>query len=110
VSGGAPQHNAPDVYIVAAGDAALARGIELAEELRDKMPAKRFELNLGGGSFKSQLKRADKSGARFAVILGEQEVLRGEAGLKPLREHVEQSTLRMDDLAATLARELAVEK
>jgi histidyl-tRNA synthetase len=109
-SGGTPQHNAPDVYIVAAGDAALARGIELAEELRDKMPARRFELNLGGGSFKSQLKRADKSGARFAVILGEQEVLRGEAGLKPLREHVEQSSLRMDDLAATLARELAAEK
>ena len=106
-SGGEPQCVAPDVYIVAAGDAALARGIELAEELRDKLPARRFELNLGGGSFKSQLKRADKSGARFAVILGEQEVERGDAGLKPLRENVEQSSLRMDDLAETLASQLA---
>jgi len=109
-SGGESPHNVPDVYIVAAGDAALARGIELAEELRDKLPARRFELNLGGGSFKSQLKRADKSGARFAIILGEQEVERGEAGLKPLREKAEQTSLRMDDLAAALAGELAADR
>ena len=66
------------------------------------------ELNLGGGSFKSQLRRADKSGAAFAVILGEEEVGRGEAGLKPLRSEEDQTNVRLDILAETLGRQLGV--
>ena len=92
------------LYIVAVSDAAGVRGIELAESLRDDLPAVQVELNLGGGSFKSQLKRADKSGAAFAIILGEEEVHSGAAGLKPLRSNEEQSAVRMEDLAETLAR------
>jgi histidyl-tRNA synthetase len=106
-SGGEPRLEGPHVYIVAVGAAALERGMEMAENLRDVMTGVRVEMNLGGGSFKSQLKRADKSGAEIAVILGEEEVQRGEAGMKPLRSNDEQSSVRMEDLAETLSRQLA---
>ncbi|MFB3060407.1 MAG: His/Gly/Thr/Pro-type tRNA ligase C-terminal domain-containing protein [Candidatus Binatia bacterium] len=90
--------------MVAVGDAALGRGFELAESLRDALPAVQVQLNLGGGSFKSQLKRADKSGAAYAVILGEEEVARGEAGLKPLRSEEDQINVPLDKLAATIGQ------
>ncbi len=106
--GGEPRIGTTDVYVVAVGDAALGRGIELAETLRDALPDVQVELNLGGGSFKSQLKRADKSGAAFAVILGEEEVGRGEAGLKPLRSEEDQTSVRLDILAATVGQQLGV--
>jgi len=105
--GGEPRLETPDVYVVAVGDAALGRGFELAESLRDALPAMQVELNLGGGSFKSQLKRADKSGAALAVILGEEEVARGEAGLKPLRSGEDQMNVSLDELAGTIGRQLA---
>ena len=104
VCGGEPRIGAPDVYIVAVGDAALGRGFELADSLRDALPAVQVQLNLGGGSFKSQLKRADKSGAAYAVILGEEEVARGEAGLKPLRSEEDQINVPLDNLAATIGQ------
>jgi histidyl-tRNA synthetase len=88
----------PDVYIVAVGDAALQCGIGLAETLRQVDDNLVVELNLGGGSFKSQLKRADKSGAEFAVILGEEEVATGSAGLKPLRSGEDQSNVALSGL------------
>ena len=80
------------------------RGFELAEDLRDALPAVRVELNLGGGNFRSHLKRADKSGATIAVILGEDEVQRGEAGLKPLRSKEDQSNVPLDELADAIGR------
>jgi histidyl-tRNA synthetase len=101
--GGEPGAQAPDVYIVAVGDAALRVGFDAAERLRDRVPDLKVALNLGGGSFKSQLKRADKSGATFAVILGEDEVARNEAGLKPLRERADQVSVGLDELAEALA-------
>jgi histidyl-tRNA synthetase len=102
--GGEPRIGTPDVYIVAVGEAAMGRGFELAESLRDALPAVQVELNLGGGSFKVQLKRADKSGAAFAIILGEEEVARGEAGLKPLRSGEDQINVPLDDLADTIGQ------
>ena len=105
--GGSPGTTAPDVYIVAAGDAAFAAGMSVAEQIRDADAGIRVELNLGGGSFKSQLKRADKSGAEFAVILGEDEVARGEAGLKPLRSGGEPQRVSLDKLTESLAAMLA---
>ena len=102
--GGEPRIEAPDVYIVAVGDAALGRGFEVAESLRDALPEVQVELNLGGGNFRSQLKRADRSGATIAVILGEDEVKRGEAGLKPLRSKEDQSNVPLDKLAAAIGR------
>ena len=61
------------MYLVLAGAAAEALGLELAERMRNGAPTLRIETNCGGGSFKSQLKRADRSGARFAVIVGDDE-------------------------------------
>ncbi len=103
--GKAPDQN-PDVYVVAVGDAALRASFELVETLRDEMPQLKIELNLGGGSFKSQLKRADKSGAMFAAILGADEVAKKELGLKPLRSDGEQLSIPFDKLAAALASQL----
>jgi histidyl-tRNA synthetase len=104
--GGEAGNSAPDVYVVAAGDGAFAVGMKLAEQLRDVIAGLKVELNLGGGSFKSQLKRADKSGAAYAVILGEDEVARNEAGLKPLRTGEDQTSVALDELANALAERL----
>ncbi len=106
--GGEARPGRSDVYIVAVGDAAIGRSFELAESLRDALPAAQVELNLGGGSFKSQLKRADKSGAALAIILGEEEVARGEAGLKPLRSEEDQINVPLDNLADTVGRKLEI--
>jgi histidyl-tRNA synthetase len=104
--GGQAGDSAPDVYVVAVGDTAFGAGMAAAEKLRDSMPGLKVELNLGGGSFKSQLKRADKSGAAYAVILGEDEVLKNAAGLKPLRTAEDQTSVALDELADTLAERL----
>jgi histidyl-tRNA synthetase len=92
----------PDVYIVAVGAPAVRRGLELAEALRDELPALRFEMNLGDGSFKAQLKRADRSGAIYALILGETEVRDNCAGLKPLRSSGDQVSVPFDRLPTIL--------
>ena len=104
--GGEAGNSAPDVYVDVAGDGAFAAGMKLAEQLRDVIAGLKVELNLGGGSFKSQLKRADKSGAAYAVILGEDEVARNEAGLKPLRTGEDQTSVALDELANALAERL----
>jgi len=103
--GVAPAANV-DVYIVAVGDAAVVRSFEVAEQLRDAIAGIRIELNLGDGSFKAQLKRADKSDAEYALILGEQELADERIGIKPLRSSEDQSTIAMDELAKTLAKRL----
>jgi len=103
---GETQGESPDVYIVAVGENALGRGFAVAESLRDGNAALRVELNLGGGSFKSQLKRADKGGAAYAVILGDEEVARNEAGLKPLRTDEDQMNMPLDDLAKIINERL----
>jgi histidyl-tRNA synthetase len=100
--GEAPATDA-DVYVVAVGDGALEQAFAIAEELRDKVADIRLEVNLGGGSFKSQLKRADKSNAEYALILGEQEIAKKCVGLKPLRSTEDQSSIAFETLAETLA-------
>ena len=104
--GGAPATNV-DVYLAALGEGTLQRAFALAEELRDELAGIRIEMNLGGGSFKSQMKRADKSGAEFALILGEQELAEGQIGLKPMRSLDEQTTVALEELATTLKRQLS---
>lgn len=96
----------PDVYLVVAGERAEAEGLALAERLRDALPRLRIETNCGGGSFKSQLKRADKSGARLAIVLGDAETERRVAGLKSLRVEQPQTEVAWDALAATVAARL----
>jgi histidyl-tRNA synthetase len=80
----------PDVYLVLAGVGTEIPGFRLAEQLRDAWPALRLQINLGGGSFKTQFKRADKSGAKFAVVLGDDEVARGVVALKDLQRETAQ--------------------
>ncbi len=106
VCGGEPPEKRPDVYIVAAGDGTLRPAFRLAEQLRDLRPGLRIELNSGGGSLKAQMKRADKSGAELALILGEREVAAETAGLKALRRESEQRDVAWRELADVIDREL----
>lgn len=92
-----------DLYMIMMGAEAQRRGIQLAETLRESLPGLRLITHCGGGSFKSQFKKADKSDARFALVLGDDELARGEAGLKPLREAGEQRQVRLESLVPTLA-------
>ncbi len=75
----------PHVYLVMAGTGGEALGFRIAENLRENVPGVRVQLNLGGGSLKTQFKRADKSGAEFALVMGEDEISRGIVALKALR-------------------------
>ena len=105
--GGETPSRDADVYIAAFGDGTLERGFALAEELRDRIDGIRVEVNLGGGSFKSQMKRADKSNASFALVLGEQELADGCIGVKPLRSDDEQETVMLSELASVLADKMS---
>jgi histidyl-tRNA synthetase len=89
---------APAAYVVHAGDASAALARSVAEALRDAGHA--VVLNAGGGSFKSQMKRADASGARYAIVIGDDEAARGVVALKPLREAGEQRHVAMAELVA----------
>jgi histidyl-tRNA synthetase len=86
--------------VVNVGEAASRFAMTVAESLRDA--GLKAVLHCGGGSFKSQFKKADKSGAEFAIIIGDDEAQRGEAALKPLRIDQEQSTHNHDQLLQTL--------
>lgn len=82
-----------DVYLLAMGERAEREALLLGEQLRDVLPRLALQIHCGGGSFKSQIKKADRSGARFALILGDDEAAQGTLGLKYLREEREQETL-----------------
>ncbi|HEY6482896.1 MAG TPA: histidine--tRNA ligase [Steroidobacteraceae bacterium] len=89
----------PDVYVVLNGERASIAGPALVERLRDALPARRFEINLGGGNFKAQFRRADRSAASLALILADDELARGVAAMKPLREESGQSECPIAQLA-----------
>ena len=95
-----------DVYIVAVGEGTAERAFAVAEALRDSNPSIRVEMNLGGGSFKAQMKRADKSNAEFALIIGEQELADERIGIKPLRSADEQESVALEELASTLIEKI----
>lgn len=97
-----PQVSLPDVYLVMVGEAPQTAGMRLAETLRDQLPRLRLICHCGGGSFKSQFKKADRSGARYALILGEEELARGVIGVKPLRDESEQQEVGLQQLAKHL--------
>ncbi len=90
-----------DVYLTVMGDV-LPQAMALAETLRGELPFLRLVTHCGGGSFKSQMKKADKSGAAVALILGEDEVARGEVTVKYLRSGEEQVTVAQSALAELL--------
>ncbi len=97
-----------DVYAIAVGDAAQVQAVKSVESLRDEMQNCRLLVHNGGGSFKSQMKKADKSGAAVALIWGEDEVAGQTVTLKPLRQSAgEQRQVPLAELAGALHAALA---
>lgn len=90
----------PHVYFAVLGEAAQAQAFQLAEQVRDY--GLRVQLHCGGGELKNQMKRADRSGARFAAILGDEEVQAGQVAVKDLRADEPQEKVKFDELGAHL--------
>ena len=94
---------AVNVYVIRVGDQAQKVGLHLAEQLRSDIPTLKLQLDCAGGSIKSQFKKADKSGATYALILGEDEVSRGEIAIKSLRDPAQaQQNLPLNEIAVFL--------
>jgi histidyl-tRNA synthetase len=92
----------PRAYIVVVGERAEVLGLQLAEALRDRFAGDAIQLHCGGGGFKGQFKRADKSGAELALIIGEEEAASGTVAIKFLREPRPQITVPMEQVGDTL--------
>jgi histidyl-tRNA synthetase len=93
-------------YLVLVGDEPQRQGVVLAEKLRDEVPGLQLLTHCGGGSFKSQFKKADRSGALLALVIGDDELARGVAGVKYLRQEAEQQEIALEQLADFLQREV----
>jgi len=102
-----PSACVPHVYLVTVGEPARQAGLVLAERLRDQLPAVRVLGHCGEGGFKAQLKRADRSGAPLALIIGEEEARNGVVGVKYLRADREQVSVPLGELAALVAQAVA---
>jgi len=104
-----------DVYVVAVGDAAYKVALSTVESMRLELPACKIVQHTGGGSFKSQMKKADKSGARVALIWGEDEVSAGTVTVKPMRvekesgERLVQQSCPQSELQAVLKAALTID-
>jgi len=90
------------VYLITDSEATFAAGLKTANYLRAKVPGLRLVLHCGGGSLKNQFKKADKSGAQYALIVGEHELKTRSVSLKNLREDIPQQSLYQDELAEYL--------
>ncbi len=101
--GRAQSGDAADIYLAMRGEGSVALAQQLAENLREQMPRLGLVVHAGGGSFKSQMRKADKSGARIALILGEAEIEAGTIAVKYLREDKPQTEIAQVELAAHLA-------
>ena len=105
-SGRAPAAPCPDAYVVHQGDGTMEYAFAIADALRSAGHS--VVLHAGGGSFKSQMKKADASGAWVALIVGEDELRAGELTLKPLRRTEEQRRIGrarvVEDFTANLQR------
>jgi histidyl-tRNA synthetase len=98
-----------DIFVITVDRAAQIHALPRIEALRSALPNLAIQVNLGGGSFKSQFKRADKSGARYALVYGESEVSSNSVTLKPLRGEGEQATFPDEELASWLKQSTADE-
>ncbi|GGP39253.1 histidine--tRNA ligase [Shewanella algicola] len=92
-----------DVYVTAMGDNCLVEAIKVAAELRQQLPTLKVMSHCGGGNFKKQMKRADKSGAQYALIIGENEVANNQVAIKPLRNNNEQQLVARTELVTKIA-------
>ncbi|MDX1505118.1 MAG: histidine--tRNA ligase [Spongiibacter sp.] len=93
-----------DVYIMASGEAAEVQALAIAEKLRGQSDDLKVLLHCGGGSYKSQFKKADKSGASLAIILGEDELANGEVSVKDLRGQSEQQRVAIAELSQFISQ------
>jgi histidyl-tRNA synthetase len=99
----------PDIYFIAIGDMAIQKALILSEYLHTELPAISLILDVSGDGIKSQFKRADKSGARFALILGNEEVKSNILGIKNLRKESPQETISQIDMKKSLQDRLTHE-
>ena len=102
VAGHVPAVKTVDVFMIRVGETAEREGLRFAETLRNEVPGLKLQVNCGGGSFKSQFKKADKIGADYAIILGDDEVSKGQLSIKSLRTDQEQQTLSQQETIAFL--------
>lgn len=100
--------NPVDVYFCAVGDEAVRQSMVIAEQLRDQISGIRILTNCSGGNFKKQFKRADKSGALFALVLADDELAKNEIGIKNLRVESEQLNVKISAVAEELKKLLGV--
>ena len=96
-----------DLYLVLMGEAASRAGLVLSEQIRAALPQVEVITHCGGGGMKAQFKGADRSGARYALVLGDEELETGTVMLKPLRTGEQQSAIARDELIETLTARLA---
>ena len=106
-SGSAPPARSPDIFAVTMGDAAQRAAAGALEALREALPGRIILAQLGGGSFRSQMKKADRSGAAIALLWGEDEVAAGEVTVKDLRGDTPQQRVAAADLPQQVERLLA---
>jgi histidyl-tRNA synthetase len=111
IPAGFEENQRPDAYLCWLGDQAYLPALRLAEELRGAANGGiRLVVNAGGGGFKAQFKRADKSGARFALILGEEEARANQIQVKPLREEGAQQAVALDKVKDFLLEKLGLDR
>ena len=99
----APEEPGCDVYLLMRGDNSVALAQQLAESMRDQLPSLQLVVHAGAGSFKSQMRKADKSGARIALILGESEIEAGTVSVKYLREQHQQVEVPQAEIVARMS-------
>ena len=101
--------NAPHIYLLISGEKAIKPGLLLAEQLRNNIPTIKVLSHCGGGSFKSQFKKADKSGAQLAIVLGEDELENNQLTVKYLRSEEPQTVINWADLTDFLRSSLQIQ-
>jgi histidyl-tRNA synthetase len=99
----APAETGCDAYLMMRGDGSVARAQQLAESMRDELPHLQLVVHAGAGSFKSQMRKADKSGAKIAIIIGESELAAGTVAVKFLRQQREQVEISQTKIVTQLA-------
>ncbi len=103
-----PDRQTPHAYLITVGEAAERDALGLAEGLRAALPGLRLLVHCGGGGFKSQFRKADRSGAQLALIVGEEEARTRQVAVKDLRTEAAQQTLDQDQLLGYLEKRLGV--
>lgn len=103
-----PDEHTPHIYMLLSGEKASERGLLLAEQLRNELTGIRIITHCGAGSFKSQFKKADKSGAQLALILGEDELQQNQATIKFLRNDNPQSLINWPEIPNFLRTSLSI--